>query len=97
MRPLVVILGFVLGSAAAITFALAGTAIVFLALRDDYPRLDGELVPLFRSVSLFVLLTATAAGSFYGELKARRWRGIGHAALAGMLAAVAAYHVFLRD
>ena len=40
MRPTVVVLGFVLGSAAAITFALAGTAIVFVALRSEYPRLE---------------------------------------------------------
>ena len=31
MRPAVVVLGFVLGSAAAITFALVGTMIVFVA------------------------------------------------------------------
>ena len=43
MRPAVVVLGFVLGSAVAITFALAGTAIVFVILRSEYPRLDGEL------------------------------------------------------
>jgi hypothetical protein len=61
MRPAVVVLGFVLGSAAAITFALAGTTIVFVALRSEYPRLEGELRPLLVSVGLFSLLTA--AGS----------------------------------
>lgn len=97
MRPSVVVLGFVLGSAAAITFALTGTSIVFFALRHDYPRLEAELVPLLRSVTLFLLLTAAAAGSFYGELRARRWRGLAHVALAVILAAVAAYHAGLRD
>lgn len=97
MRPTVVILGFVLGSAGAITFALAGTTIVFFVLRDDYPRLDGELVPLLKSVCLFVLLTAAAAGSFYGELKVARWRRGAHVALVAILAAVAAYHLWLRD
>lgn len=96
MRPTAVILGFVLGSAAAITFALAGTTIVFFALRGEYPRLDGELGPLLRSVILFALLTATAAGSFYGELKVRGWRRFAHAALVGVLTAVTAYHVWLR-
>ena len=96
MRPTVVVLGFVLGSAAAITFALAGTSIVFFALRDEYPRLEAEIGPLLRSVSLFVLLTAAAAGSFYGELRARRWRRIAHSALLVMLTAVAVYHIGLR-
>lgn len=97
MRPTVVVLGFVLGSAAAITFALAGTTIVFFTLRQDYPRLEAELVPLLKSAGLFVLLTAAAAGSFYGEIKGRRWRGIAHAALLAALTVVAAYHVGLRD
>jgi hypothetical protein len=96
MRPAVVILGFILGSAAAISFALAGTAIVFAMLRPEYPRLDGELGPLMVSVSLFVLLTAAAAGSFYGELRMRPWRRGAEAALVVMLIVVAAYHASTR-
>lgn len=96
MRPAVVILGFVLGSAAAITFALAGTTIVFVALRAEYPRLESELGPLLVSVGLFSLLTAAAGGSFYGELKGRRWRRPVQLALLVMLAAVAAYHAWPR-
>jgi hypothetical protein len=95
MRPAVVVLGFVLGSAAAITFALAGTTIVFLALRSDYPRLDDELRPLLISVGLFSLLTGAAGASFYGLLKERRWRRAALAALAALvvvLVAVAAYY-----
>jgi hypothetical protein len=97
VRPAVVVLGFVLGSAAAITFALAGTSIVFFVLRDDYPRLEAELVPLLRSVVLFAVLTAAAAGSFYGELTVRGWRRIAHVALLVVLSAVAAYHAGLRE
>ena len=96
MRPTVVVLGFVLGSAAAITFALAGTAIVFAALRGDYPRLEAELRPLLMSAALFSLLTVAAASSFYGELKRRGWRRAATAALFVMLAAVAVYHAWLR-
>jgi hypothetical protein len=96
MRPAVVILGFVLGSAAAITFALAGTAIVFVALKSEYPRLADELGPLIVSVALFSLLTAAAAGSFYGEIKRLRWRRAAEAAMVVMLAAVAAYHAWMR-
>ena len=94
MRPTVVVLGFVLGSAAAITFALTGTTIVFLALRSDYPRLEGELRPLVISLALFSLLTAAAGSSFYGELRERRWRRGALAALLAMLVAVAAYHAW---
>jgi uncharacterized membrane protein YfcA len=96
MRPAVVVLGFVLGSAAAITFALAGTMIVFVTLRSEYPRLESELGPLLTSVALFLLLTVAAAGSFYGELKGRRWRRSALAALFIMLVAVAAYHAWPR-
>ena len=96
MRPAVVVLGFVLGSAVAITFALVGTTIVFAALRSEYPRLDSELRPLLISVSLFALLTAAAGSSLYGELKERRWRRGALAALLVMLVAVAAYHAWPR-
>lgn len=96
MRPAVVILGFVLGSATAITFALGGTTVVFLVLRGEYPRLEAEVVPLLRSLGLFVLLTAGAAFSFYGEIKASRWRFVAHVVLVGLLAAVASYHTWLR-
>jgi hypothetical protein len=96
MRPAVVILGFVLGSAAAITFALAGTAIVFVILRSEYPRLAAELGPLLVSVGLFVLLTAAAAASFYGEIKLRDWRRAAQGAMILMLAVVAAYHAWTR-
>ncbi len=96
MRPAVVILGFVLGSAAAITFALAGTMIVFVALRSEYPRLDNELGALLVSAGLFLLLTAAAGASFYGEIRVRPWRRRAQAALVVTLAAVALYHAWLR-
>jgi hypothetical protein len=83
-----------MGSAAAITFALAGTTIVFFALRAEYPRLGSELRPLLVSLGLFALLTAAAASSFYGELRERAWRRVALAALVAMLAAVAAFHAW---
>jgi hypothetical protein len=89
-------LGFVLGSAAAITFALAGTTIVFVALRSEYPRLEDELRPLLISVGLFSLLTAAAGSSFYGELKERSWRRGAQAALFLVLVVVAAYFAWPR-
>ena len=94
MRPAVVVLGFVMGSAAAITFALAGTTIVFFALRAEHPRLESELRPLLISLGLFSLLTAAAGSSFYGELRQRGWRRIAQAALFAALVTVAAYHAW---
>lgn len=91
MRPAVVVLGFVLGSAAAITFALVGTTIVFITLRSEYPRLEDELRPLLINVGLFSLLTVAAGSTFYGELKERPWRRLALAALVVVLVAVAAY------
>ena len=91
MRPTVVILGFVLGSAAAITFALAGTVIVFALLRSEYPRLDAEIGPLLANAVLFLLLTLAAAASFYGELKQRAWRRVAELGLVSMLIAVTVY------
>jgi uncharacterized transporter YbjL len=79
-------LGFILGSAAAITFALAGTLIVFALLRAEHPRLDQEIAPLLGNEGLFMLLTIAAAASFYGELKQRGWR---HAALIALLVLLA--------
>jgi len=76
------LLGFVLGSAAAITFGLFGVAVVFTWLRPEYPRLDSELPFLWWTLGLFGLLTAAAAASFYGHLRGAPWR---HAALAVLL------------
>ena len=91
MRPTVAILGFVLGSAGAITFALAGTAIVFTVLRSDHPHLDAELAPLIINLALFGSLTGAAGACFYAELKERSWRRGAWLALALSLAAVIAY------
>jgi hypothetical protein len=74
MKPSVVLLGFVLGSAAAITFGLFGVAVVFTWLRPEYPRLDGELASLWTSLAMFAVLTGAAGASFYAQLKTKAWR-----------------------
>ena len=76
MRPAVVILGFVLGSAAAITFALGGTADRF---RRCYGRSTrgstAELAPLLVSVVLFALLTLLPpAAASTGRSSGAAWR-----------------------
>jgi len=96
VRPAVVVLGFILGSAAAITFALLGTTVVFVVLRSEYPRLQSELGPLLISAGLFLVLTIAAASSFYGEIKRREWRRGAWLALFVVLAVVVAYHAWPR-
>jgi hypothetical protein len=96
MRPAVVVLGFILGSAAAITFALVGTLVVFVVLRSEYPQLEGEFEPLLISGGLFSLLTIAAGSSFYGEIKQRAWRRAAWPALFAVLVVVAAYHAWPR-
>jgi uncharacterized membrane protein len=92
MRPATVALGFVLGSAAAIAFSLIGSVVVFLVLKSKYPELAAELPALLTSAALFVVLTATAGLSFYGQLKGRAWRFAALAALLVVLITVAGYH-----
>jgi hypothetical protein len=92
MRPAAVVLGFVLGSAAAIAFSLVGTVVVFLVLRAKYPELAAELPVLLTSAALFAVLTLAAAVSFYGQIKARAWRHAAIVILVLVLITVAGYH-----
>jgi hypothetical protein len=43
MRPLTVLTGIVLGSAAATTFGLAATVVVFAVLASEEPQFRSEL------------------------------------------------------
>jgi hypothetical protein len=92
MRPSVVLLGFALGSAAAITFGLLGVAIVFTFLQPEYPRLDSELPALWSSLAMFAVLTGAAAASFYGQLHSTSWRRAAVTALLLGIGAVGWYH-----
>ncbi len=92
MRPFLVLLGLVLGSAGSIAFSLLTVAIVFTLLRPRYPRLDAELEPLLVSLGIFAVLTAAAAVSFYAELKGRAWRHVSALTLGALLLAVGRYY-----
>lgn len=92
MRPFLVLLGLVLGSAASIAFSLLAVAIVFAVLHPRYPRLEAELQPLLVSLGIFLVLTSVAALSFYGELKARAWRHASALALAILIAAIGRFY-----
>ncbi len=88
MRPFTVLIGIVLGSAASITFGLGTVLIVFCVLATRHPDLTRELPRLTLSLLAFALLTAASAGSFFGQVKGRRWRAWAHAATAATLGAV---------
>lgn len=92
MRPFVVLLGAILGTACSITFALVGVAVIFLVLGPRYPRLQAEADSLFVNLGLFGLLTVFAALSFYGALKQRPWSRAALVPLAVMLAVIIGYY-----
>ena len=86
MRPLVVLLGIVMGSTVSIAAALLLTGVVFLLLPEYGARLSEESRPLIAACLLSVLLAGVAAASFYGELRERAWRRAAHGALLAVLA-----------
>jgi hypothetical protein len=89
VRPLTVLTGIVLGSAAATTFGLAATLVVFLVLSDEHPQFRNELPLLALYLAIFVGLTALAAASFIGLAKDRPWRRWAQAALWATLCGLA--------
>jgi hypothetical protein len=86
MRPLVVLLGIVMGSTVSIALALLMTGVVFLLLPEYGERLAEERQPLLVACLLSVVLAGVAAASFYAELKSRPWRPVAHIGLVAMLA-----------
>jgi hypothetical protein len=92
VRPLTVLTGIVLGSAAATTFGLAATLIVFVVLVDEHPRFRAELPQLAAYLGVFVFLTALAGLGFVGLARQRPWRGWAQAALWLVLAGLVALY-----
>jgi hypothetical protein len=88
LRPLVVLLGIVMGSTVSIAAALLLTGVVFLLLPEYGARLADERTPLAAACLFSVGLAAIAATSFYAELRRRAWRHAAHLALASGLALV---------
>jgi hypothetical protein len=89
MRPLVVLLGIVMGSTVSIAAALLMTGTVFLLLPEHGDRLADESRPLLIACAISIALAGVAAASFYGELRGRAWRHVAHVGLAMMLAVAA--------
>jgi hypothetical protein len=89
MRPIAVLTAIIFGSAAALTFALAGVVIVFIVLQGRHPELAAEFGMLLRSSALFALLAAISGLSLFAMLKGLRWRWIAQGALWFTLTAIA--------
>ena len=96
MRPLTVLTGIVLGSAAATTFGLAATLIVFLVLSGETPEFRDELPLLAVYLGIFAVLTALAALSFIGQARQRPWRRWAALGMWGSVALVAALYAWTR-
>ncbi len=96
VRPLTVLTGIVLGSAAATTFGLGATLVVFAVLADEHPQFRAELPQLAGYLAVFIGLTALAGLGFVGLAKQRPWRGWAQTALWVALAALAALYVSIR-
>ncbi len=94
MRPLTVLIGIVLGSAAATAFGLAATLVVFLVLADETPQFRDELPMLARYLAIFVGLTALAGLSFIGQVHARPWRRRAQGALWAAIALLAGLYLY---
>jgi uncharacterized membrane protein YwaF len=87
MRPLAVLIGIVMGSAVSLAVGLLLTMIVILFIPEHADRLAAEKAPLVKAILLFTLLSASAAASFYGEIRTRRWRFPAHAAMVAVFSA----------
>lgn len=85
MRPLTVLIGIVMGSAVSLAVGLLLTWIVLLFLPEYAEELAEEQRPLMLAIALFTLIAGTAATSFYGEIRERRWRWAAHAVTAMFL------------
>ncbi|RPI15224.1 MAG: hypothetical protein EHM60_04875 [Lysobacterales bacterium] len=92
MRPLTVLTGIVLGSAAATTFGLFATLVVFVVLAGENPGFRAELPMLGIYLGVFVALTTVAGISFVGLARERPWRRWAQLVLWGTLAALAAFY-----
>ena len=92
MQPLTILTGVVLGSAAATTFALGATLVVFLVLVDEHPQFEDELPLLAVYTLMFGILTALAGFSFMAELRRRPWRLWSQLLMWSALAGVAALY-----
>ena len=89
MRPLVVLIGIVMGSTVSIAVVLLMVGVVFLLMPEFAGRLEEERQPLLIACAVLLPLAGAASASFYSELRGRPWRVAAHGALLAMLAVAA--------
>jgi hypothetical protein len=63
-----------MGSSVALLAGLIMTLLVFLLLPEFQDRLSGEYRPLLQAIAWAILLTATSAAAFVGQIRHRNWR-----------------------
>ena len=88
MRPTAVLIAIVFGSAAAISFGLTATSVVFLFLKNDNPQLNREIYPLLSSCAWFLSLAGVSGAALYATLRGRAWRVYAQIAMVVALVAV---------
>ena len=93
MRPLAVITGIVAGSCLSISVSLAAVLLVYLLLDSNNPRVQHEFGPLVASLSIFLVMTAVSAASFYALLINHRFRFYLQMAMWFCVAGVVWYYV----
>ena len=91
MKPLTVLTGIILGSAASIFLGLAVVLLLFAIVGDGDPRVESQFKPLIQSTLVFMALTGVGAWSFLGLVKDRPWRWWAQLALWSVLLLVVAF------
>lgn len=81
MRPLAVLTAIVFGSAAAMSFGLLATLVVFAVLQGEHPEFSNEFGPLARSSAAFILLLIASGAALYAALKNKPWSWMVQAAM----------------
>jgi hypothetical protein len=89
MRPLVVLIGIVMGSTVSVAVVLLMVGVVFLLMPESAGRLAEERRPLLLACAVLLPLAGVAVASFYAEIRERSWRMAAHGALLSMLAVAA--------
>jgi hypothetical protein len=74
VSPLAALTAIIFGSAAAISFGLTATLVIFLALKGEQPQLAHEIAPLVRSCLWFIALAGVSGAALYAALKMMSWR-----------------------
>lgn len=93
MRPITVVTGILLGSAASIALGLAVVMLMFFLISAEHPQVSAEIRPLISNTLIFLAMTIICAASFIGLVKRRRWWWLPQAAMWAGLGLIVAYYM----